>query len=272
MKNYDVYPKLRTFEEVPEGELRWDACIEALQDDYTLSFRDVCRILKSDRTWVSRYIRPNCQHIYLSPGVGTANYIQLAANRLDKEIKESIWFNTSDFENLIKSSIISCSRQVINIPIEWLIKDDLIYEFRRDYGEILSELHTTCSLGEYRKLIKKKKDLIDDSLNKNGKIVYENLPSKYKRSNTPTIPIDVPKFDMEELVAVHDLKDYGDSEEDIYRNLFTAGACRMEIQISDQKGNKSKKIYYLYISDKIDFGSTVERLPIAYEDYLKFWG
>ena len=59
MKNYDVYPKLRTFEEVPEGELRWDACIEALQDDYTLSFRDVCRILKSDRTWVSRYIRPN---------------------------------------------------------------------------------------------------------------------------------------------------------------------------------------------------------------------
>ena len=38
MKNYDVYPKLRTFEEVPEGELRWDACIEALQDDYTLSF------------------------------------------------------------------------------------------------------------------------------------------------------------------------------------------------------------------------------------------
>ena len=107
---------------------------------------------------------------------------------------------------------------------------------------------------------------------KNGKIVYENLPSKYKRSNTPAIPIDVPKFDMEELVAVHDLKDYGDSEEDIYRNLFTAGACRMEIQISDQKGNKSKKIYYLYISDKIDFGSTVERLPIAYEDYLKFWG
>lgn len=271
MKNTDKYPKLYTFEELPK-ELRWDACISALQDDFTLSFRDVCQILKCNRAWVSRYIRPNCLHIYLSAGAGKSpNYLQLAAARLDREMRDSVWFNTAEFESLIKENISSCTRQTIAVPIEWLIDADKIELFQAEYKEKVLEIRNAKNPLELGKLIEQKKKIIKTYLNEIGKIIYANLPNKYKRTATSTVTIDIPEFDLEELIAAHDLKNYGDSDEEIYRGLFTAGACRLEIKIPDQDGCVSKKIYYLHCKDKIDLRGTVEVIPIAYEDYIHFF-
>lgn len=271
MKNIDKYPKLCTFEELPK-ELRWDACISALQDDFTLSFRDACKILKCNRAWVSRYIRPNCLHIYLSAGAGKSpNYLQLAAARLDREMRESIWFNTAEFEALIKENISSCTRQTIAVPIEWLIDADKIEMFQDEYKEKSSEIRNAKNPFELARLIEQKKELIKVYLNEIGKVIYTNLPNKYKRTATSTVSIDIPEFGLEELIAAHDLKDYGDSDEEIYRGLFTTGACRLEIKIPDQDGCVSKKIYYLNCNDGIDLRETVEVLPIAYADYIQFF-
>lgn len=35
-----------------EYEDKWQACLNALESDYTLSFRSACKILKCDRSWV----------------------------------------------------------------------------------------------------------------------------------------------------------------------------------------------------------------------------
>ena len=40
-------------------EDKWQQCLTALEYDYTLSFRSACKILKCDRSWVQKYIRPN---------------------------------------------------------------------------------------------------------------------------------------------------------------------------------------------------------------------
>ena len=42
-----------------EYEDKWQQCLNALEYDYTLSFRSACKILKCDRSWVQKYIRPN---------------------------------------------------------------------------------------------------------------------------------------------------------------------------------------------------------------------
>ena len=41
-----------------EYEDKWQQCLTALEYDYTLSFRSACKILKCDRSWVQKYIRP----------------------------------------------------------------------------------------------------------------------------------------------------------------------------------------------------------------------
>ena len=48
-----------------EYEDKWQQCLTALEYDYTLSFRSACKILKCDRSWVQKYIRPNVHYIYL---------------------------------------------------------------------------------------------------------------------------------------------------------------------------------------------------------------
>lgn len=271
MKSPEKYPKLYTFEELPQ-DLRWDACIAALQDDFTVSFRDICRILKCNRAWVSRYIRPNCLHIYLSSGVGKSqNYLQLAAARLGREMRDSIWFKTEEFENLIKENIASCTRQTIVIPIEWLIKKDKIEEFRVAYKKIMEEIKDAKNPLILTRLLEQKKALVKSYRNEIGCVVYAKLPNKYKRTATAATEISVPEFDLKDLVAVHDLKSYGDTDEEIYRSLFSAGACRVEIKIPDLDGCISKKIYYLYCKDGIDLKETVEAIPIAYEDYVRFF-
>ena len=46
----------------------WVETLEALKHEYTLSIRDVCRLLKASRPWVNRYIKPHVNTIYLNSG------------------------------------------------------------------------------------------------------------------------------------------------------------------------------------------------------------
>ena len=83
-----------------EYEDKWQACLNALESDYTLSFRSACKILKCDRSWVQKYIRPHVHYIYLSTGAGrkTTSYTKLASKAINKELTESIWFNECSHE------------------------------------------------------------------------------------------------------------------------------------------------------------------------------
>ena len=262
MPDLERYPTLVTFEELPK-ELRWDACLAALKFDYTLPFRRACRILMCSRDWVSKYIKPNCHYIYLKSrfGVGGVDYLGIAQRRLDFEEKDSVWFNEEEFQNLIMSSITSCTRQTISIPIEFLIKPDHVEWFRSEYAEAQNSKKS-----KWEKMEAAVKRHASDL----GLTILRNAASPYTRKNSPAVPVPVPVFELERMMAVHDMKNYGDTDEMIYRDLFQRGVIRLEISIPDKDGCISKKIYYLDPEDNIKYDNTVQNVLINYADYILY--
>lgn len=96
---------LISFEEYPI-EQRWEKCIQKLRDEYTLSFKDICKILKCGRPWVVRYLKPYLHYIYLSNGNGdNGDYVQVASKHLGKKIKDSTWYSIKEFQEIISSNI-----------------------------------------------------------------------------------------------------------------------------------------------------------------------
>ena len=109
--------------------------------------------------------------------------------------------------------------------------------------------------------------LIQASVNTIGKEIYSNLPSCYKRGACPVVKCNLPEFQLADMISVHDLKDYGDCDEEIYRQLFLDGCYRLEINIPGENGILSKKVYYLKPEPPKD---SVELIPISFQDYLKW--
>ena len=255
-----------------EYEDKWQQCLNALEYDYTLSFRSACKILKCDRSWVQKYIRPNVHYIYLSTGAGrkTTSYTKLASKAINKELTESIWFNTKEFDTLIRKSISSCTRQTILVPVEHLIAADKLSSFLTEYKKLKAEKEACNPVKDILKrieIIQAMDKLIQASVNTIGKEIYSNLPSCYKRGACPVVKCNLPEFQLADMISVHDQKDYGDCDEEIYRQLFLDGCYRLEINIPGENGILSKKIYYLKPEPP---KNSIELIPISYQDFLKW--
>ena len=261
MPDLERYPTLVTFENVPK-ELRWDACLEALESEYTLPFRRACKLLMCSRSWVSRYIKPNCHYIYLENYYGHGgDYYNIARKRLGLEEPDKVWFNENEFRELIVSNITSCTRQAISIPIEFLIQPNQMELFRAEYSE--GKYNKEAGAAKMEVAVKKYATDI-------GLQLWKNHASWLARGKSPAVPVAVPEFELQNLMAVHDLKDYGDTDEMIYRELFRRGTIRLEISIPDQDGCISKKIYYIDSHDDINFDHTVQDILINYSDYIVY--
>lgn len=278
---------LVTFEDI-KPELRWQSCLSELESDYTLSIRQICKILMSNRSWVNRFIKPNVHHIYLSNGKGAkrgVNYVDLAAQYLEREMTESVWFNADEFINLIKNNI-SCSRQTARVPIEILISSEHLQNFLKEHIT-LNYINKSCkTISERMQAYKQRNEVLKKYCSPIGRKVLEDLPDKSKRRLTPAVTCALPELDLlksldreyrssifnyNELIAVHDIKDYGDTDEEIYRLLFENGLYRVELNLPDINGVMSQKVFY--INDKEDFKikNSVEYITISYADYCKFY-
>ena len=77
--------------------------------------------------------------------------------------------------------------------------------------------------------------------------LYENTQDTTKRKLAEAVPVDNIKIqDIYDIwVAPHELKDYGDSDELIYRKFFREGYIRIELHIPDVNGCVGKKIFYI---------------------------
>lgn len=271
--NFNEVPNfIRNGRQFQEYEDKWQQCLTALEYDYTLSFRSACKILKCDRSWVQKYIRPNVHYIYLSTGAGrkTTSYTKLASKAINKELTESIWFNTKEFDTLIRKSISSCTRQTILVPVEHLIAADKLSDFLTEYKKLKTEKEACDPVKDILKrieIIQSMDKLIQASVNTIGKEIYSNLPSCYKRGACPVVKCNLPEFQLADIISVHDLKDYGDCDEEIYRQLFLDGCYRLEINIPGENGILSKKIYYLKPEPP---KNSIELIPISYHDFLKW--
>ncbi|SES90960.1 hypothetical protein SAMN02910413_1211 [Pseudobutyrivibrio sp. C4] len=246
-------------------EKNWEETINCLKTTHTISIRQICKELKASRTWVNKFIMPNIDSIYLNSNIrggkssskGGANWVLLASIALGEDyLTDSIWCNEQEYRDLITSNIISCTKQTKKIPCELLVEEPLLY--KRMYEELTEELEamkltiaSDRSVANYIKmsqLMKKRGNLHVDMLNELGLEIMEaeNI-SVTERGVVPKLDYKVKDYPpINKWVAPHDIKDYGDTEESIYRKFFSEGDIRVEIALKDYTGKDiSKKIYYM---------------------------
>ena len=241
-------PLLISFSEYPEEE-RFNACIKALEEEYTLSFKDICKTLKCSRSWATKYLKPHLHYIFISNGAGrTANYVLLVNSKLNRTNTETTWYSKTEFECFIKNHITEITKQTEVIPIELLIKKNQIKEFQESFlsKERLREtIIRANSDKEIEQLLKKRNEIFKKYASPEGLKIWQDLPTQYKRTDTPSIKCSLKEINIYNLQAVHDLKEYGDTDESVYRNIFISGMYKIIVEIPDEKGNISKKIFYL---------------------------
>lgn len=247
----------------PQDKRNWEEVIKALETEYTLSFKDICRILKVSRNWVNQYIRPYVDSIYLTNGKGGGgiSWTKIASERLGKKIgNESIWFNESQFKELFTTNVSSVTKQTKVVPYAYFMSDGDAANYIQEYNELEEQLKELVLSSASRKDIKQvyeklcycHEKYIPDivcELIRTGK-AYPN-----QRGKVEQVAVDLPKISnyQRELIAVHDIKDYGDSDEIIYRNLFNKGFIRIVLSIPNEIGVVSEKIYYIEDPELINY-------------------
>lgn len=263
----------------------WEELEEAFANTYKYSFRDICSILKCERTWVNQYIKPWVPYIYLgsgfssAPASGSMEYEEGVYRDSDKDFvkhllrsykkqsehhdyselinrlsghRDAVWFNSESFDELFKRHI-SVSRSTINVPVELLIKPSLMDSFREHYRKILEEEPIDFRGINPKALKSNSKDFLAGW----GESALSVLPNVSKRNSMEYVQTDMPKFTYRHLYSIHDKMDYGDTVERHYRFLFKTGAYKLELRIPDRnnpgdsdKGFKtSSKVFYLIPED-----------------------
>lgn len=256
-------PMLVSFDDVDDSR-KWEACRKALETDYTVSIRDACQLLKCDRTWIQQYIRPRVHYVYLQPRY---------ALRVSK--RESVWINKKEFDELIYSNI-TCTRRTITVPMECLLEPDAVDEYQHLVRAAESAKKNNNWI-DYEELCDEIAEHIDSNLSETGKAVYakEIRPNRTRRTAIDAVPTELPKFRLEGMIAIHDIKEYGDTTEVIYRSLFDAGVYRLQLNLPNADGVLGERIYYLKPEkDETAWlynGESVQSATIAYADYLKYF-
>lgn len=242
----------------------WGDLILALETDYTVSFKQVCRILKTSRSWVTKYIRPFVRTAYISSGIRAdgskgVNWLLIASKHLDRQITESVWFHKEDLENFIGNSIVSVTKQTKRIPLTFFVPDSECESYVSNRQRIKEEIKSTKDTKEieqlYKELEKTEKAQIEGFLihDLDKYHLFKSRRAKQTdRTKTPAVNVPLPDNYVDNWKAVHDLKDYGDADETIYRSLFSSGSIRIELQFKDEKGNLGKKIFYVDDPDPIE--------------------
>ena len=243
-------------------KLSFNEMMNAIQTTHNLSTKRICEIMKTYRPWVSKYILPYLDKIYISNGKGNndINWVAFIRKKLNNDMKESAWYKASDFENLLKKSLYSCTRQTIKCSASVFVKENSRAEFCEKYNfleeqlnEIRKELDVLITdelLGELKKIKKQQKELFENYI---GETVMEELKSmvtlnEYKPSKRTLSPHTKYSIDLDyqKFMAVHDLKGYGGVDEQIYRDLFSQGAVKLVFKFVAKNGDIGEKIYYVY--------------------------
>lgn len=257
MKTYA--PQKEKFESFPD-------LIEAATTQYTLSFKAACKELKCSRSWAQTYIRPNVPYIYLSNGIGTnkPNYAKLVSQAVNRQngnedapySYESIYLDEEAFNKFIISSIVSCQKRSKRIYKSYFINA----EDRVSYYKKLLSLYMQYGGIKFRKekdYVTKEIDELYLEYTKDKfvrNILHQAIVKPNKRTEAEFIDVAIPQVPISHWKAVHDLMDYGDIEETIYRQLFSEGCIRVEIKLPDKNGviKNSGKVYYISDPEPIE--------------------
>lgn len=255
----------------------WDELLIALEKTYTISIKDVCKILKASRAWVNRYIRHAVPSVYIRTGYrgdscNGVNWLAHASVALNKKMTESIWFDEAAFYKLLNNSIVSVTKQTKLVPLVQLMKPNDAKEYLIEIEKLDESLKSVVSISEREELLEKRFSCYEKYLMKTSEVetLMKHRKSITKRTEAMPVNVHIPDDAMNHWVAPHDEKEYGDVDETIYRRFFREGYIRIEIQLVDQNGCIGKKVFYLNdpnpLSGKGDAFTFSEE---AWQEYIK---
>lgn len=250
----------------------WAEVIEALRHDYTLTIRDVCQLLKASRPWVNRYIRPHVESIYLNSGkrgdysVGP-NWVRMASQELERDMTESTWLHQKQLYELLARSIVSVTKQTKSVPLVYLMDPSVRDQYIQERDEIIKRAEAAKTDKEFARLEAEFATLPGKFIDEDGLELLGHHCAITQRGKVDRVDVPYPgEMNPALWQAAHDLKTYGDTDEDIYRRLFRDGCIRLELAIPDADGVVGQKIYYVpdpeYIKDEWDDRSLIIPEPI----------
>lgn len=261
--NMDMHIEAKVKQKPGRKNITWEQVLELLRTTHTICMRGICQELKSSRSWVAKYILPYLDKLYLDTGYRgnkkiSVSWTQMAAMMLQDPKKEginpiylnnSVWCNKTQYEMLLKLAIISITKQTKYIPIELLMKKNGINiaekykKITEEINEKTREMNQNCyrfdnmrSMYEIKRLKQEQDKLINDNLSLRGRqILSADRPIITQRNKTIPVSVPLPDTPIKEWKALHDEKDYGDTDEKVLRNFFTHGFIRIELAIPDPK-------------------------------------
>lgn len=251
----------------------WHELLKALETEYTTSFKDVCKIFKASRAWVTKYIKPRIRSIYINNnrrgdiqcGV---NWTKIASKALNKSITESTWFHTDELLNFIENTCVySITKQTKSVPVTYLM--DEIH--KKEYLEMIDQLNNSIAnannLITKSNLIRKSEmcylDYIKDT---KAQTLCKKQQDIVKRTLAEPVEVNLNIRNIyTEWVAPHEKKDYGDTDESVYRFFFKNGYVRIELHIPDVNGEVGKKIFYIPDTEYLEDSRAGERRLILSE-------
>lgn len=260
-----------------EEKRTWGEVLDALENDYTLSIRDVCRLLKASRQWVNRYIIPHVDAIYLNSNrrgefqIGQ-NWVKMAARALDREdMTESTWLHKEQVYDLLRRSVVSVTKQIKSVPLVWLIDEGSREGYLRESEALKERLKTIHNPVEGKELVVQLAALPGRYIDKDGLALLNTHCGITQRGTAERLAVEYPgEFDPAKWVAAHDIKDYGDTDEDVYRRLFRGGYVRIELCIPDKNGEAGNKTYYVEDPTFIPNEWNDRALNIPEAEWLKY--
>ena len=239
----------------------WAEVLEALEHDYTLSIRDVCRLLKASRPWVNRYIKPHVDTIFLNSNRRAGhqagpNWVKMAGMIIGKDdITESTWYHKDQLYKLLSRSIVSITKQIKSVPLLSLMPEDLRPKYLAEKEDLNDRLDRTENAREEKELIEQLMNLPGKYLEDDAMELISHHVGITQRGQAERLEVAYPgEFAPELWVAAHDIKDYGDTDEDVYRHFFRNGYIRIELNVPDANGEVGAKVFYIPDPDPIDVG------------------
>lgn len=241
-----------------KSRMSWEELLLALKTEYTLSIRDVCCLFKASRLWVSTYVKPHIKTIYVNNNrrgdyqIGT-NWVQIAAMELERPIVDSVWFHTEDLFNFIKNNIVSVTKQTKFVPVTMLMDNEEKTRYLEKISKIDVKLKKEKNYSRRADLIHERNLCFYNFLGDEEQDLCKKQQSVTSRTKIEPVSyslqiddIDNLKKICDEWLAPHDIKNYGDTDEEVYRRFFRYGYVRIELRFPDVEGeNYGKKIYYL---------------------------
>ena len=235
----------------------WDELLEALEKDYTTSFKDVCRAMKASRAWTNRYIRPFIKSVYVrnnrrGEGFSGINWIKIAATKLQRDMTESIWFNTAEFNSYIVQSVSSVTKQTKRIPKTYFIPGNLLEQFHTEREELRTQMKN-AGVSSWMKLNDRYQELWNEYIPQDEAVkeLFEAHLGVTERTKAPAVSVPLPDGFMQKWKAPHEMKDYGDADETLYRDMFANGYIRIEVRLPDENGEIGQKIFYMPDPDSV---------------------